>query len=261
MKKNKFKVCSKCKFIKPIDAFYKNSSHKDGLSSSCKDCVDVIQKIYNKTKGIGLIKENKLKLLNKGLKECKGCNKIKPIKEFRKGKQFGNLNYYCKVCEDFYNKLYRINNKEKVAINRKNWLIKNPWMASYSGAKDRCCNKNNARFKDYGLRGIKFLMTPEDFKSIWFRDKAYLMKRPSIDRIDNNGNYILSNCQFIELNKNSAKDKFKSIIQFDLDGNFIKEWKSLGEVSKYLSMPISTLSKCVIYKKIINDFIWKYKKS
>lgn len=64
--------------------------------------------------------------------------------------------------------------------------------------KQRCLNKNNAFYKNYGGRGIKLKMNEKDFKYLWLRDKAYLMKTPSIDRIDNNGNYELSNCRYIE---------------------------------------------------------------
>ena len=33
------------------------------------------------------------------------------------------------------------------------------------------------------------------------------MKQPTIDRIDNNGHYELSNCRFIEMKVNSIKDR------------------------------------------------------
>lgn len=42
------KICSKCKEIKGLDKFYKKLSHKDGLNSQCKTCVDNSCKIYNK---------------------------------------------------------------------------------------------------------------------------------------------------------------------------------------------------------------------
>ena len=77
-----------------------------------------------------------------------------------------------------------------------------PWKRHFSRAKARCQNKNTTNYCRYGGRGIKFLMTKEDFKFLWFRDKAYNMKKPSTDRIDNDGNYELSNCRFIEQSEN-----------------------------------------------------------
>jgi len=41
------KTCSKCQLIKSKSEFYKDSSHKDGLQSSCKTCVNSYQKQYN----------------------------------------------------------------------------------------------------------------------------------------------------------------------------------------------------------------------
>lgn len=54
----------------------------------------------------------------------------------------------------------------------------------------------------------------------------------------------------------------KPILQYDLDGNFIKEWPSIREVSKFLN-----ISHCVVQyqlngktnSKLLNHSIWKYK--
>lgn len=66
----------------------------------------------------------------------------------------------------------------------------------------RCEDKKSPFYKWYGGRGIKCLLKREDIEFLWNRDKADKLKRPSIDRIDNDGNYTLENCRFIELSEN-----------------------------------------------------------
>jgi len=82
-----------------------------------------------------------------------------------------------------------------------------PWYRVYDNARQRCTNPKTRSYKNYGGRGIKFFMTRKEIKKLWFRDKAYLLKVPSIDREDNDGNYEYSNCQFIELDINRVKDR------------------------------------------------------
>src|SRR3990167_893044 len=77
-----------------------------------------------------------------------------------------------------------------------------PWTSCFNHIKSRCERPKSARWERYGGRGIKCLITPKEIKTLWFRDKAYLMKKPSIDRIDNDGNYEFSNCRFVELYDN-----------------------------------------------------------
>jgi len=81
---------------------------------------------------------------------------------------------------------------------RELWYIEHPWISHYSQAKQRCNNSNDQHFKRYGGRGIKFELTVEQTHQLWLRDKAMFLNCPSIDRIDNNGDYTFDNCQFIE---------------------------------------------------------------
>ena len=121
-------------------------------------------------------------------------------------------------------RVWRKNNLEKSLLNVRMWFLthreyrqkynrqwfkKYPWLCSYYAAKYRCENLKRDSYKYYGDRGIKFLMTKEDFKFLWFRDEAYLLKRPSIDRINGNGNYELSNCRYIELVTNIKRQDKK----------------------------------------------------
>ena len=57
-----------------------------------------------------------------------------------------------------------------------------PWWGSFISMKCRCSNKK----KNWYRKGIKCLISVDELKSIWIRDKAFDMKHPSLDRIDNN---------------------------------------------------------------------------
>lgn len=88
---------------------------------------------------------------------------------------------------------------------QKKHLRKNPWMLSYHGARQRCCNLRNQAYKYYGDRGIQFNLTKEEIKILWLRDGASKMKKPTIDRKNNDGHYEFDNCQFLELVENAKK--------------------------------------------------------
>jgi hypothetical protein len=128
------------------------------------------------------------------------------------------------------------------------------------GIRQRCENPKNASYPTYGAREIKSLITEKEIKELWFRDKAWLLQVPSIDRIDNNGNYTFENCRFIEQSLNSSKDKFKPVLQFDLDGNFIKEWPSQKEASHQLKIAQGNISSVLNNNRFsAGGFSWKFK--
>jgi len=102
---------------------------------------------------------------------------------------------------EYGKKWYKEHPDKRLKYNKERYLDR-PWMPYFYGARYRC---NKKGFKNYESKGIKFLMTREDFKNLWFRDKACLMKRPSIDRKDSKGHYILENCRFIELRDNQLE--------------------------------------------------------
>ena len=79
---------------------------------------------------------------------------------------------------------------------------KQPYLQTYKNIVNRCLNPKHRSFKFYGGRGIAAEISVNDLKILWFRDKAYLMKEPSIDRIDRNGHYTFANCRYIEMSEN-----------------------------------------------------------
>lgn len=136
------------------------------------------------------------------MKKCYKCNKIKNLEDFHKNKdKKQGVESRCKLCRNFL----AGQNSHKRHLSKKEYYIKNPWLRNYQNAKQRCTNPKRRSYKSYGGRGIRFLLTVEDVKTLWFRDEAFKMDKPSIDRIDNDGHYEFGNCRFIEVSENSRK--------------------------------------------------------
>lgn len=135
--------------------------------------------------------------------------------------------------------------------NKIDWVFRN--------IKYRCENPKNYHYNWYGKRGVKCLITKEELKKLWNRDKAEKMEKPTIDRINNKGHYIFDNCRFIEQSENSSKDKEISILQLR-NNKIIKEWKSLAQVFRKLKIPQSNI--CHVLKgrrQTAGGFKWRYK--
>jgi hypothetical protein len=107
---------------------------------------------------------------------------------------------FCKICgKEFY--FIKFGHARIYCSPDCYWFAKeqqNPWYIKWDTVRKRCSYKSGL----YAIKGIKNLLTCEDVKFLWFRDKAYLMKKPSIDRINTKGNYEIRNCRFIELSEN-----------------------------------------------------------
>lgn len=60
--------------------------------------------------------------------------------------------------------------------------------------------------------------------------------------------------------KNKSKPSLnKAVLQYDLQGNFIKEWKSQSEAQKELNMSGGSISIAIKNKWVNGGFIWKFK--
>ena len=130
---------------------------------------------------------------------CFRCKQEKSIEEFKQYKTGINKGYchsYCISCSQQYKK-------------------DNPWQMHYGSAYTRTHYPNDGQHRTY--KKLEFNMTPNDFKDLWFRDRAYLLKKPSIDRIEEKKGYIKSNCRFIEFLDNIKLGHLKNretIIEF-----------------------------------------------
>ena len=129
-------------------------------------------------------------------KTCTKCKEEKELSEFYKDKYKPDGHRPdCKECNKLQCENYVLNNREYILDYKKEWNKDNeekvnslkkeyhekfPWLRRLAQIKQRCNNTNNSHYKDYGLRGIKCLITEEELKFLWYRDKAYNMKSPSI---------------------------------------------------------------------------------
>lgn len=91
-----------------------------------------------------------------------------------------------------------------------------PWYDCWRNANRRCNDVNHKSYKYSGAKGIKFYLSREDAAHLWERDKAYLMERPSIDRIDATKHYTFDNCRFMEFLEN--------IMRPHLEREEVTEW-------------------------------------
>lgn len=129
-------------------------------------------------------------------RKCNVCGISKSFDSFAINK--GSLEGRLRKCKTCHSNEWREYNKEVMRVHD----LVHPWENHFRCARARCNCKTHKSFKYYGALGIKMNLTREDFKSLWIRDKAYKMERPSINRIDSCDDYRVNNCEFIELREN-----------------------------------------------------------
>ncbi|MDI6617892.1 MAG: hypothetical protein QME45_04330 [Clostridiales bacterium] len=108
--------------------------------------------------------------------------------------------------------------------------------ASWVSMKDRCYNKNNKSYLDYGGRGIKICdewLIPDNFFN-WALNNGY-SEELTIDRVNVNGNYEPNNCRWISM-KRQIRNR-RNTLKVEYQGKFI----TLGELSEKTNIPYATL--------------------
>ena|SRR3990167_7137366 len=143
-----------------------------------------------------------------------------------RGEKFSIFDFKPRKCTQMKmaNHYFMVNKKtSKFYRKKKRWIMKlrKKLNAKISSIISRCTQKGCNGYKYYGGRGIKTFITVDELEFLWHRDYAANMKHPSIDRIDNDGNYELSNCRFMEwednnrrrFNKNNVDGKYKILVR------------------------------------------------
>lgn len=125
-----------------------------------------------------------------------GCNKFK----LTKGR-----------CNKHYLREKKLRLYNKQTHHSKHGLHNTTEFHSWAGAKNRCLNPNNPKYSGYGGRGItvcdRWLDKPNGFLN-FLEDMG---KKPSaactLNRIDNDGNYEPSNCEWANIHTQAANKR------------------------------------------------------
>ena len=100
--------------------------------------------------------------------------------------------------------------------------------------KDRCYNKDNEHYKDYGGRNIKIC---EEWKNNfanfvkWAKDNGY-EKNLTIDRIDVNGDYCPDNCRWATRIEQANNKRNNIFITYRGETNTIAQWSRKTGISE-----------------------------
>lgn len=96
--------------------------------------------------------------------------------------------------------------------------------------------------------------------------KAHLGKKLSKESIKKRTKSVLGTKRSEEIKERmriGSKNQSKIVLQFKLDGTFVKEWRSTSEAARILGFNQSHISACCrndYGRKYHKNFIWKYKK-
>ena len=100
--------------------------------------------------------------------------------------------------------------------------------------KQRCNNPNQAKYKNYGGRGIKvcdeWQNSFESFYS-WAMSNGYSEKL-SIDRIDVNGNYEPNNCRWVTNKVQSNNTRVNHCVEYNGESHTMTEWAEITGIKR-----------------------------
>jgi hypothetical protein len=168
--------------------------------------------------------------------ECRICHEEKELTEFKK--KSGGYDTICKVCYAPLNREYN----RQYHKTFKGWI-----RVSWSRMNIRAGNRGN-KYPTY--THVKVLMTREEFVA-WAQPQEPIWRgikesndSPTIDRIDPDGHYEISNIQILSLRENSSRNT----------GRHLRTPEALVRhivaMAKKLNISLSTVAELIIKEQV-----------
>lgn len=160
-----------------------------------------------------------------------------------------------------YEEMYEVSNLGRVKSVRfgKERILKTDKASGYLRVM---LGRKNGHFLVHRLVAEAFIPNPDNLPCVNHKDENKLNNR--VDNLEwcnykYNSNYGTSIQRQIE-NQTNRKDCSKVILQYSIDGEFIREWPSGKEVQRQLDFAQTNISSCCLGKrKTAYGYIWKYK--
>lgn len=98
-----------------------------------------------------------------------------------------------------------------------------PTYSTWLGMRSRCHNPNDSRYADYGGRGIEVCKRWDSFAN-FLADMGERPKGKTLGRLDNNGPYCQSNCEWQTTLQQSANSRRCRFIVWNGERLHAAEW-------------------------------------
>ena len=193
---------------------------------------------------------------------CTNCKETKSIDSFHKNKNTNTGRVtWCKECTKEIVTKYKRTERGLCSVI---------YSEQINSSRER-----NQDLPNYSRKELfEWITNQFNFKILfnnWTNSNYSKWERPSVDRLDNKLPYTLANIRLVSFRENNKKSHIDArngdniistlvpVDQYDLEGNFIKSYKSMSFASEETGVPIATICvSCSKKYQTAKQWMWKY---
>lgn len=156
---------------------------------------------------------------------CRTCGEEREVSRTMKHQIKNGVGLNCQSCS-------LLGNKHRLLDYYPQELYKTRLYRIWSNMKTRCNNKNSSQYSDYGGRGIKVCAKWQTFAGFLDDMQAGYSDELQLDRIDNNGNYQISNCKWSTRKEQCRNTRRNRKITFNSTTKTLQEWSDIVGIER-----------------------------